>query len=204
MASDPRVVIGGAELRFRAGRAPDLRRGPGRTRLGERARLISGAERVHAATFKRFTQRFSRFNFTDNAIRPSYGLAEATLFVASSSGTPVAAVRSTPSSSPPESRSAARGTVSSWSATGTAGLHRAHRRPGDPHRESGRQGRGDLGARRQRCGRLLAKSAGSEQTFGGRLVDASPDTPTVAGCGPEIWVSSATASCSSSAASKIC
>jgi fatty acid CoA ligase FadD28 len=44
--------------------------------------LISGAERVHQATLKRFTQRFSRFGLPEKVIKPCYGLAEATLYVA--------------------------------------------------------------------------------------------------------------------------
>lgn len=50
--------------------------------LGDVSRMISGAERVHVSTIKRFVQRFARFNFPEDAIRPSYGLAEATLYVA--------------------------------------------------------------------------------------------------------------------------
>ena len=46
--------------------------------------IISGSERIHAATIRRFTERFSRFDLPDNVLRPSYGLAEATLYVASS------------------------------------------------------------------------------------------------------------------------
>jgi acyl-CoA synthetase (AMP-forming)/AMP-acid ligase II len=44
--------------------------------------LISGAERVHEATLKRFVQRFSRFGLSNRVIKPCYGLAEATLYVA--------------------------------------------------------------------------------------------------------------------------
>jgi fatty acid CoA ligase FadD28 len=50
--------------------------------LGEVLYILSGAERVTPATTRRFTQRFARFNLPASAIRPSYGLAEATLFVA--------------------------------------------------------------------------------------------------------------------------
>jgi acyl-CoA synthetase (AMP-forming)/AMP-acid ligase II len=50
--------------------------------LGSVAAIISGAERVHVATLRRFVQRFSRFNLQDTVLRPSYGLAEATLYVA--------------------------------------------------------------------------------------------------------------------------
>ncbi len=45
--------------------------------------LISGSERIHAATIRRFNERFSQFNLPNTALRPSYGLAEATLYVMS-------------------------------------------------------------------------------------------------------------------------
>jgi fatty acid CoA ligase FadD21 len=44
--------------------------------------IISGAERVEPATLQRFVDRFAHFNFQDHMMRPSYGLAEATVFVA--------------------------------------------------------------------------------------------------------------------------
>jgi fatty acid CoA ligase FadD28 len=44
--------------------------------------IITGSERVHPATLRRFTQRFARFNLREAVIRPSYGLAEATVYVA--------------------------------------------------------------------------------------------------------------------------
>jgi long-chain fatty acid adenylase/transferase FadD23 len=51
--------------------------------------ILSGSERVHPATLKRFTDRFAHLNFQDSALRPSYGLAEATVYVATSrSGEP--------------------------------------------------------------------------------------------------------------------
>ncbi len=50
--------------------------------LGDVRAIITGAERVNAATLKRFTERFARFNLSETVIRPSYGLAEATLYVA--------------------------------------------------------------------------------------------------------------------------
>jgi long chain fatty acid CoA FadD26 len=51
--------------------------------LGNVLGIISGSERIHAATIRRFTERFSRFNIADSALLPSYGLAEATLYVTS-------------------------------------------------------------------------------------------------------------------------
>ena len=50
--------------------------------LGDVLYILSGAERVSPATIRRFTERFGRFNLPKSVIRPSYGLAEATLFVA--------------------------------------------------------------------------------------------------------------------------
>jgi long-chain fatty acid adenylase/transferase FadD26 len=45
--------------------------------------IISGSERIHAATVRRFTDRFEVFDLPESALLPSYGLAEATLYVAS-------------------------------------------------------------------------------------------------------------------------
>ncbi|MBX7434866.1 AMP-binding protein [Mycobacterium sp. Y57] len=44
--------------------------------------ILSGAERVHQATVQRFADRFAPFGLKERVIRPSYGLAEATLYVA--------------------------------------------------------------------------------------------------------------------------
>ncbi|MDT5022738.1 MAG: fatty acid CoA ligase FadD21 [Mycobacterium sp.] len=49
--------------------------------LGGVVGIISGAERVEPATLERFVDRFSHVNFKDHMMRPSYGLAEATVFV---------------------------------------------------------------------------------------------------------------------------
>ena len=50
--------------------------------LGGVVGIINGAERVDPATLERFTDRFAHFNFRDHMLRPSYGMAEATVFVA--------------------------------------------------------------------------------------------------------------------------
>ena len=52
--------------------------------LGGVLSIVSGSERIHAATLRRFTDRFARFNLHVKALRPSYGLAEATVYVATS------------------------------------------------------------------------------------------------------------------------
>ena len=50
--------------------------------LGDVLHIICGGERVQASTLNRFTERFARFNLSDTVVRPSYGLAEATVYVA--------------------------------------------------------------------------------------------------------------------------
>ena len=62
--------------------------------LGHVQAILSGAERVHYATIKRFTERFAPFGLQERVLRPSYGLAEATLYVATPEpGKPVTTVR---------------------------------------------------------------------------------------------------------------
>jgi fatty acid CoA ligase FadD28 len=50
--------------------------------LGGVSFISCGAERVNPATIRHFTQRFAPLNLPEAVIRPSYGLAEATVFVA--------------------------------------------------------------------------------------------------------------------------
>lgn len=44
--------------------------------------ILNGSERVQPVTLKRFIDRFAPFNLDPKAIRPSYGMAEATVYVA--------------------------------------------------------------------------------------------------------------------------
>lgn len=50
--------------------------------LGDVLGIVSGSERVHPATLERFLNRFAPYNFRARALHPAYGLAEATLYVA--------------------------------------------------------------------------------------------------------------------------
>jgi long chain fatty acid CoA FadD26 len=62
--------------------------------LGHVHSFINGAERVHAPTVKRFLDRFSRFNLSETSLRAAYGLAEATVYVTTSNpGRPAPRVR---------------------------------------------------------------------------------------------------------------
>ena len=88
--------------------------------LGDVACIISGSERIHAATLRRFTERFARFNLRDTVIRPSYGLAEATVYVATRTHRAIHQKSSTsnPRNCPPATLSGAEArAVHRWSAT---------------------------------------------------------------------------------------
>jgi long-chain fatty acid adenylyltransferase FadD28 len=51
--------------------------------LGNVHAILNGSERVQPAALKRFAERFARFNLRETVLRPAYGLAEATVHVAS-------------------------------------------------------------------------------------------------------------------------
>ncbi|WP_156744137.1 AMP-binding protein [Mycobacterium sp. 1164985.4] len=50
--------------------------------LGQVRGIGSGSERINPATIERFTKRFARCNLRETVLRPGYGLAEATVYVA--------------------------------------------------------------------------------------------------------------------------
>ncbi|MGO9507087.1 MAG: AMP-binding protein, partial [Mycobacterium sp.] len=50
--------------------------------LGQVHTILNGSERVQPATLKRFIDRFARSNFPAKAMRPAYGMAEATVYIA--------------------------------------------------------------------------------------------------------------------------
>ncbi len=50
--------------------------------LGRVHTILNASERVQPATLKRFADRFAPVNFNPRALRPSYGMAEATVYVA--------------------------------------------------------------------------------------------------------------------------
>ena len=176
--------------------------------LGNVLTFISGAERVHPATVRRFTERFSRFNLPDTALRAAYGLAEATVYVASSNpGHPAPTVRFDYEklSAGHAKRVRRMNPVPSWSATAHRGpapcasstLRRASRiRPA-------RSGRSGCTATTSRTATGETRNCRSRPSVDGSSTHR-PARRTGPGCGPEIWASCPTASCSSSAASRIC
>jgi len=50
--------------------------------LGNVLSILNGSERVQPATLQRFSERFARFKLQDRVLRPSYGMAEATVYIA--------------------------------------------------------------------------------------------------------------------------
>jgi fatty acid CoA ligase FadD28 len=50
--------------------------------LGNVLTILSGSERVQPVTVRRFAERFARYNFRSSMIRPSYGMAEAAVYLA--------------------------------------------------------------------------------------------------------------------------
>jgi long-chain fatty acid adenylase/transferase FadD26 len=146
--------------------------------LGHVQVILSGSERIHAATLRRFTERFSRFNLPESALRPSYGLAEATVYVTSC-----------PPGRPPEcvrfdyeklSAGHAKPCESGSELVSLGPLRACTVRIVDPEtcieNPAGKVGEiwvhGD-----QVAGGYWRNPQLSERTFGGRLVDASPGTP---------------------------
>ena len=100
----------------------------------------------------------------ETAIRPSYGLAEATLYVATSDrgqsphDRPLRPTSKLSAGHRQALRQRGRGSTELVSYGPPRAYHDPHRRPRDRHREPGRQGRRDLGARRQRRPGLLAQA----------------------------------------------
>ena len=124
--------------------------------------ILSGAERVHPATVKRFVERFAAFGLKERVVRPSLRSGEATLYVA----TPHASdtLRSARfdlgklAAGVAQLRARAGGQYRTGHLPHPGRAPHPHRRPGDRYRTARGPHRGDLGPRRQRGGRLLAQT----------------------------------------------
>ena len=169
--------------------------------------ILSGSERVHAATIRRFVDRFAEFGFPASSLKPSYGLAEAMVYVNSSArGVPRRSRRSTTRSCPPATpRRATPRTESSWSAS----VSRAHRRFGSSTRRPASRTRPEWSVRSGCMAITSPPATGASRSRRRRPSAGSLSIRRAAprwdrGCGPVTWASSTTASCSSSAASRTC
>jgi fatty acid CoA ligase FadD21 len=148
--------------------------------LGGVLGIASGSERIHPATLKRFADRFAPFGFRDEMMRSSYGLAEATVYVAS--GTP---------GRPPqvghfESAELSAGTAQACEPqTGTPLL--GHGRPQSPtvrivdpdtDHECPQGSVGEIWVHGPNVADgYWRKPVDTERTFGAQIIDPSPGTP---------------------------
>ncbi|MFG1932897.1 AMP-binding protein [Mycobacterium sp. NPDC048908] len=82
MASNPHVYTAGPNFAFELAARKTSDDDTAGLDLSDLLIIVTGSERVHPATMRRFVQRFARFNLRESVIRPSYGLAEATVYVA--------------------------------------------------------------------------------------------------------------------------
>lgn len=84
--------------------------------------ILNGSERVQPVTLKRFIDRFAPFNLDPKAIRPSYGMAEATVYVATrKAGQPPKIVQFDPQKLPDGQAERPKATAAHrWSATASS------------------------------------------------------------------------------------
>lgn len=179
MGSFPRVVTAGPNFAFElaAGRTTD--EDLEGVDLGDVIAVYSGAERVHEATLKRFAQRFGKFNFSEEVLRPSYGLAEATLYVATGEPGPPSVV-----AFDPEKLSAG---VAERTTDGSGTQLVGYGRPEEPvvrivdpetRVEMAAGGVGEIWSYGENnCLGYWEKPEQTEHTFGGRIENPSEGTP---------------------------
>jgi fatty acid CoA ligase FadD28 len=141
--------------------------------------IMSGAERVHEVTVRRFIDRFAPFNMPAKVIRPSYGLAEATLYVQTRSpGQPPQVVHFEPDTlSTGQAKRAGTGTPLISYGTPDSPLVRIV----DPDTgvECPEGTIGEIWVHGENvCAGYWNKPEETARTFGGRLFNASGDVPT--------------------------
>ncbi|HET7665589.1 MAG TPA: AMP-binding protein, partial [Mycobacterium sp.] len=148
--------------------------------LGDVRAIIAGGERIQPASVHRFNERFARFNLRDAVVRPSYGLAEATVYVATGqTGHPARAVRFDPTE-------LAAGRARRCHEAGAPALfsYGVPREPlirivdPDTRAERGAGTVGEIWVYGDNVAEgYWQKPQDTEQTFGARLVAPSADTP---------------------------
>lgn len=148
--------------------------------LGNVLSILNGSERVQPATLQRFTERFARFNLQGKVLRPSYGMAEATLYVATrDAGQPPRVVHFA-------SEELTEGRARPWASGGRTSLvsYGVPRSPMvrivDPETgiERPDQTTGEIWVHGDNVAiGYWQKTRESDETFGGTLISPSADTP---------------------------
>lgn len=167
--------------------------------------ILNGSERVHPATLKRFAERFGRFNFAAAALRPAYGMAEATVYIATRNVNEPPEIVDFESEKLPAGQ-AIRCPGGSGTPLVSYGVPRSQLvRIVDPD-TCIECPQGSVGEIWVQGGNVASgywhKPEESKRTFGARIVTLRRAHPKRLGCEPGIRVSSPAASCSSSAASR--
>lgn len=179
MGSYPRVVTAGPNFAFElaVGRTSD--EDLAGIDLGDVIAVWSGAERVHEATLKRFAQRFGKFNFSEDVLRPSYGLAEATLYVSTGQpGPPSVVAFETEKLSIGHAERCAAGSGTELVGYGTPESPLVRIVDPETRLEVSAGGIGEIWSHGENnCLGYWEKPEQTEYTFGATLADPSPGTP---------------------------
>ena len=148
--------------------------------LGKVSTIISGAERVLPETIKRFSERFKRFNLREAAIRPTYGLAEATVYVATTTeDQPPRVVDFEPDKlSAGQAQRCARGTGTALISYSALQAPTVRIVDPDTHIECGQGSTGEIWVHGGNVSMgYWQKPEETERTFGAVLVEPSAGTP---------------------------
>ncbi|QZA15539.1 AMP-binding protein [Mycolicibacterium holsaticum DSM 44478 = JCM 12374] len=148
--------------------------------LGAMTGIASGAERVEPATLHRFVDRFAHFNVRDHMMRPAYGLAEATVFVAAGTWN-----ESSPAGQFDTAELGAGRVRTAVAGSGTALVaYRVPQSPtlrivdGETHRECAQDEIGEIWLHGENVSQgYWRKPAEAQTSFGATLVEPSAGTP---------------------------
>jgi fatty acid CoA ligase FadD21 len=148
--------------------------------LGDVLTIVTGSERVHPATLKRFVDRFAKFGFKENMITPSYGMAEATVYVSTraAGGAPQIVDFVPDKLGAGTAERTASGTGNELISYGVP--HSPPVRIVDPDtcKECGPDAVGEIWTRGDNVSAgYWNKPEETARTFGGMIVDPAPDTP---------------------------
>lgn len=148
--------------------------------LGGVQSIITGSERVHPATMKRFVDRFGPSGFREHMLTPSYGMAEATVYVANGAtgGGPVIVDFDSDKLAVGTAERRPAGTGSPLLSYGTPHAPAVRIVDPDTCKECGAGAVGEIWVSGDNVSAgYWNKPEETKRTFGGMLVDPAPGTP---------------------------